>query len=86
VFLARRRQPVEFETEVDAIEGLIWDFNEALDSARDAWLRENLSPDCYERLAALPTPADLNLPLYVNVAQARKAKTQEERIGQRLGR
>jgi hypothetical protein len=49
-------------------------------------LRNNLSLECYERLAALVTPADLNLPLYVDVAQARKAQAQEEQISRRLGR
>jgi hypothetical protein len=30
---------VAFETEVDAIEGLTWDDHDALEIARDAWLR-----------------------------------------------
>lgn len=40
---AKMDEEVDVDSEVDAIEKLIWRHNDALESARDAWLRDDLS-------------------------------------------
>ncbi|MEX0679539.1 MAG: hypothetical protein WD063_20870 [Pirellulales bacterium] len=82
---AKADETVEVETEVDTIENLIWQYNDALESAREAWLDDDLGGDTYDRLVLLSTPRAFNLPLFTDERQAQRAKQQEIRIGQRLG-
>jgi len=83
---ARLRQAVEIEAEGDAIEDLIWEYNDAVQNARAAWLRGEVSGDAYDRLVRLETPSDLHVPAFTDRPQASVAREQEEQIGQRLGR
>jgi hypothetical protein len=73
------------DSELDAIETLIWQYNDALESARKAWLDDDLSGDAYRRMTEMETPAAFNLPLFTDAQQAEWAKQQELQIGKRLG-
>ena len=75
---------MEVESEVDQIEEQIWHYHDALESARDAWLRGNLSGEANTRLLGLSTPASFGLPLFTDDQQARCAQQQELQIGRRL--
>jgi hypothetical protein len=81
---AKLDQVVEIESEVDAIEKLIWRHNDALESARDTWLRYDLGSRAYDQLAAMTSPAALGLPMFVDEQQAERAKDQWKQIGKRL--
>jgi hypothetical protein len=82
---ARLRQAVPAEADVERIEALFGQYHHALSRAGDAWLRNDLGAAAYARLAAVATPADLGLPLHVDIRQSRAAQAQEEQIGRRLG-
>jgi hypothetical protein len=53
---------LEVEAGVAAVEALIWEYNDATESARAAWLRENLSREDNERLLLQTMPHTLGLP------------------------
>jgi hypothetical protein len=81
---AKIDEEVDFDSEVDEIEGLIWRYNDALESARDAWLRDNLSGAANTRLSEMLTPLSLGLPMFTDDQQAQRAWRQATQIGDRL--
>jgi hypothetical protein len=82
--MAKLREQVEVEAEAESIESWIWQYNDALESARDEWLRKNLSGDANERMLKLPTPLSFGLPLYTDELQAERAQRQTLQISKRL--
>jgi hypothetical protein len=82
---AKLDEAIVVETEVDAVEDMIWRYNDALESARDAWLREDLSGDANARLLQMLTPRSFGLPMFVDDVQAERAHRQEMEISRRLG-
>ena len=81
---AKLDEQVDVETEVDAIETLIWSYNDALESARAAWLRDDLSGDATTRLNQMFTPLTFGLPLFTDQLQADRAQKQQLEISRRL--
>jgi hypothetical protein len=59
---AKVDQPVEVEDDGDEIENLIWRYNDAIESAQDAWLRDNLSGDANTRRSSARTRSGLASP------------------------
>ena len=82
---ARADEHVDVEAEVDQIDYLIWHYNDSLESAGEAWLRENGSGDDIRRLYEMPTPARFFLPASTDEAQEQRCLTQGLRISERLG-
>ncbi len=82
---AKENEEIDVDAEVNHIDRLIWQYNDALESARDEWLRKDLGGTTYDRLVLLSTPAAFGLPLFTDIDQAKRAKQQERTIGQRLG-
>jgi len=76
---------VDIDSEVDAVEELIWRYNDSIESARGIWLRENLSADDNTRLLQMSTPASFGLPLFLDESQADRSRSQLLQISQRLG-
>ena len=89
--LGARIDSAQLESDVDVdqiteqVESLIWSYQDALESARAAWLRDDLSGDANERLIAMRTPLSLGLPHFTDEAQQRRAAHQELEISRRLG-
>jgi hypothetical protein len=79
-------EAIVVEPEVDAVEDMIWRYNDALESARDAWLRDDLSGDANARLLQMLTPRSFGLPMFIDDAQAERARRQELQISERLAR
>jgi hypothetical protein len=77
-------ESVEVDADLDAIEDLIWRHNDALESARDTWLREDLKGDTYNQLALMNDPTSVGLPRFIDDDQPRRAKAQWEKISDRL--
>ncbi len=71
--------------EVDRIDALIRGYNEALERAREVWLRQRLSSAEYQRLLTLKGPLHLGLPAFTVDAQRQRAVEQQRRIFARLG-
>ncbi len=82
---AKIGEAVDVDREADQVEELIWRYHDALESARDAWLRDDLKGDENTRLLQMRTPASLGLPLFLDDQQAERARRQEARISGRLG-
>jgi|GEM_PF-3113652 len=78
-------ESIEVDADLDAIEDLIWRHNDALESARDIWLRADLKGNTYNRLAMMSDPTSVGLPRFIDDDQPRRAKAQWERISARLG-
>lgn len=78
-------ESVDVDSDVDAVEELIWRYNDAVESARAAWLRENLSGNDNTRLLQMRTPLSLGLPQFVDDGQAERARRQLAQISHRLG-
>ncbi len=76
--------PKEVHAEVDRIDALIRGYNEAIERAREVWLRERLSSAEYQRLLTLKGPLHLGLPAFTD-AQRQRAVEQQRRIFARLG-
>lgn len=81
---ARLDESIEVDAEAQRVEELIWGYNDAIESARDAWLRDDLSSAAHERLLSMRAPQDLGLPSFTDNAQAQRAGEQQRRIDQRL--
>jgi hypothetical protein len=81
---AKPDEVVEVESEVNDIETLIWRHNDALESARDAWLRDDLGSRAFDRLMLMLSPAALHLPLFTDDQQAERARMQWKQIAKRL--
>jgi len=81
---AKVGEEVDVDADADQIEDLIWRYNDALESARDAWLRDNLSGDANTRMLEMHTPASLGLPMFTDEEQAQRAAKQAGQIGDRL--
>ncbi len=77
-------EEVDATPDVDRVEDLIWSYNDAIESARETWLRENLSGALNERLLSLNTPVKYGMPLYTDEAQERRAMLQGLEISRRL--
>jgi hypothetical protein len=77
-------EEVDATPDVDRVEELIWSYNDAIESVRETWLRENLSGALNERLLALNTPLKYGMPLYTDEAQERRAMLQGLEISRRL--
>ena len=77
--------PKEVHAEVDRIDALIRRYNEALERAREVWLRERLSSAAYQRLLTLKGPLHLGLPSFTVDAQRQRTVEQQRRIFTRLG-
>jgi hypothetical protein len=82
---AKIGETVDVDTQADQVEELIWRYHDALESARDAWLRDDLSGEANARLLSLRTPATFGLPLFLDDQQAERARRQEAHISGRLG-
>lgn len=83
---AKIGEAVDVEGDVDAVEDRIWRYNDAIESALDAWLRDNLPGDALMRVYALPTPGKFALPHFVDGSQLERYRRQAAQIGQRLGK
>jgi hypothetical protein len=81
---AKLEQDVKVESDVDAIEELIWRYNDAIESAQDTWLRDDLSRDAISRLHQLPSPRGLGLPLFTDELQGQRIMRQGMQISRRL--
>ncbi|MGD9723218.1 MAG: hypothetical protein AB7O59_17935 [Pirellulales bacterium] len=81
---AQLGEEVEVQAEVEAAEAAIWCYNDALESARDAWLRDDLDSDAMMRLYSMSSPASFGLPLFIDEQQAQRASDQELRINERM--
>jgi hypothetical protein len=81
---AKTGEEVDVEAEVAEIDNLIWSYHDALESAREAWLRNELSGRENDRLLTMPTPLSLGLPLFVDEGQAERAQRQQMEISRRL--
>lgn len=78
-------ESVDVDSDVDAVEELIWRYNDAVESARAVWLRDNLSGNDNTRLLQILTPLSLGLPQFVDEGQAERARRQLTQISHRLG-
>ena len=81
---AKLQEEVDVNAEVDQVEALIWRHNDAMESARDAWLRGDFGGNTFNRLTEARNPASLWLPMFVDKQQAERAKAQWKQIGKRL--
>ncbi len=75
---------IEVEPVVDEVDDLIWRHNDALESAREAWLRGDLGGNTFDQLMRMPTPVSLWLPMFTDESQAKRAQAQWKKIGKRL--
>ena len=75
---------VDVDQDVAQIEEQLFLYNDALESARDVWLRAEMPAEAYNRLTAIPSPAGIGLPLFSLTDQAKRADRQRARILQRL--
>jgi hypothetical protein len=82
---AKVGENTEVEDEADAVEALIFRYNDAIESARDHWLRDDLAGNLNARLLGILNPRSFGLPAFVDDAQAERARKQERAISQRLG-
>jgi TolA-binding protein len=82
---AKTGEQIEVDAEVDTVTDLIWRHNDAMESARDAWLHNNLSGDLIYRLNEMHTPLRFGLPWFIDDDQAARARKQQAQICQRLG-
>jgi hypothetical protein len=82
---AKLDEVVDVDEYVDQIAGHIWDYNDSLESARDAWLRGNLSTEAIGRLNRISSPAQFGLPAFVDDQQFERANRQLTQINRRLG-
>ena len=82
---AKLDEQVDVGTEVDHIEDLIWRFNDALESAGEAWLRDNLGAGQFELWFKAINSRLPYLPFYVDDAQSARALDLGIRISDRLG-
>lgn len=80
---AKLDEAVDVEAEVDQIEELIWRYNNAVESALDAWLHDDLSRESSSRLNEMHTPASLGLPRFTDEDQAARALRQASQVAQR---
>jgi hypothetical protein len=76
---------LDVEPEVTKVEQLIWEYNDLLESARDEWLRENLSGEALNTLLRMQTPGALGLPTFTDDVQAERAMRQGLAISRRMG-
>jgi hypothetical protein len=83
---AKLDEEVDVDSDVDAIEALIWRHNDALERARDAWLRYDLGSRAFDRLTLMSSPAAFGLPLFADEQQAARAKVQWKQISERVDR
>jgi hypothetical protein len=81
---AKENEDLDLNAEVDEIAALIFSHNDAMESARGAWLKGDLGRDTFDRLMLARSPASLGLPLFANDAQAKRAGVQWKKIGERL--
>jgi hypothetical protein len=63
---AKVDEEVDVDSEVDAIEALIWRHNDALESAREVWLRQNLGSRAFDHLTLMFSPAAFGLPVFTD--------------------
>ncbi len=73
---AKLDDTVDAEAEVDRCEALIWRYHDALESARDAWLRDDLSGEADARMAKLLSPSHFGLPRITDEQQDQRAMRQ----------
>ena len=73
-------EQVDVDSDVEAIEALIWAYNDAIESAQDAWLRGDLPDDALRRLNEMLTPASLGLPLFADEQQLQRRVRQGMQI------
>ncbi len=77
-------QEADIDDEVNQIEEQIFLYNDALESAGEAWLAADMPDVAYNRLAALPRTAALGLPLFSDPEQAKRSNRLRYQINQRL--
>lgn len=82
---AKLDETIGVDSDVERCEALIWRYNDSLISARDAWLRDDLSGEANVRLLQMLAPASFGLPLFTDEQQAQEAMRQGLRISERLG-
>lgn len=73
-------EEVDVDAEADAIEALILQFNDSIESAQDAWLRYDLSHEAMSRLESMATPASLGLPMHFDADQSSRLNHQRLQI------
>ena len=77
-------QEVEVESDAGAIEDLIWRYNDAVESARAAWLRDDLPHPVLERIYPMRRPLSFGLPRFTDQQQADRDQKLELQIHRRL--
>jgi outer membrane biosynthesis protein TonB len=77
-------EEVDATPAVDRVDELIWSYNNEIESARDAWLRDSLSGALNDRLLSLKTPLMYGLPWFTEAAQEQRAMLQGMQISRRL--
>ena len=80
---AKLDETVDAEAEVDRCEALIWRYHDALESARAAWLRDDLSGEADARLAKLLSPSKFGLPRITDEQQDQRAMRQHMQMNAR---
>ncbi len=73
---AKLDETVDAEAEVELCEALIWRYHDALESARNAWLRDDLSGEADARMAKLLSPSHFGLPRITDEQQDQRAMRQ----------
>ncbi len=69
-------ETVDIDADVERCEELIWRYHDALESARTAWLRDDLSGEADLRMAKLLSPSHLGLPRITDEQQDQRAMRQ----------
>ena len=80
---AKLDEAVDVEAEADQIEELIWRYNNAVESALDAWLHDDLSREASTHLNEMETPSSLGLPRFTDDDQAARALRQASQVAKR---
>jgi hypothetical protein len=75
---AKPDELVQVDSDINSIETLIWRHNDALESARAAWLQDDLGSSVFDRLMLMSSPAAIGLPMFTDEQQADRARTQME--------
>lgn len=77
-------EAVDATPAVGRVGELIWAYNNAVECARDAWLRYDLSTELNEHMLSIDTPMIFGLPWFLDEAQERRAMLQGVEISRRL--
>ena len=73
---AKVNEIVDVDSEVDAVAEQIWLFNDAIESALDSWILDDLPLDVLNRIYELPVPNSIRLPRFVDAEQEERERRQ----------